>query len=368
MKIGSPGVIVPPAAGVIKAVKQLEAAGFDSVWWPDHLMAWHPQSIWTEEFTPLAKRQPDPHVFLDTVASMTAAAVVTERILIGSSVTDPIRRHPAMLAQEFLSIDHFSNGRCILGLGTGEGENTIPYGLPFRKTVSRLEEALEIIRLLWESDGPVSYDSQFWPHRDAVLGLGPVADGRYPPIWLAAHGPRMLELAGRLADGWLPMHMPPDEYREKLERIRQVRAAAGIDRPFEAAVWAYTCLGESKEDCLRLFESPMYKVIALQLPATAFERHGVEPPLGEGSYGFDDFIPSRYGREEILRICERIPPELVGEVVLHGSPDDIAAELRALADAGCEHAVLWNISFLTDIARLGPSFAAQAEVMKAVQG
>jgi phthiodiolone/phenolphthiodiolone dimycocerosates ketoreductase len=366
--MGGPGVVVPPADGVIKAAQQLEAGGFDSVWWPDHLMAWHPQSIWTEEFTPLAKRQPDPHIFLDTVACMTAAAVSTERIRIGSSVTDPIRRHPAMLAQEFLSIDHFSGGRCILGLGTGEGENAIPYGLSFKKTVSRLEEALEIIRLLWESEGPVAYDSQFWPHKDAVLGLRSVADGRFPPIWIAAHGPRMLEITGRLADGWLPIYMAPDEYREKLGKIMEARQKAGVERPFEAGVWAYTCFGESKEDCLRLFESPMYKVIALQLPAAVFEAHGVEPPLGEGSYGFDDFIPSRYDRETILRICDRIPPELVGEAILHGSPDDVAAQLKALGDAGCEHAVLWNISFLTDLSRLGPSFGWQAQAMKAVQG
>lgn len=367
MKIGSAGVVIPPAEGVIKAAQQTEAAGFDSVWWPDHLMAWHPQSIWTTEFTPLAARQPDANTFLDTISCMTAAAVSTERIRIGSSVTDPIRRHPAMLAQEFLSIDHFSNGRCIFGLGTGEGENAVPYGLRFDKTVSRLEEAVEIIRLLWEDEGPVTYDSRFWPHRDAVLGLGPVAEGRFPPIWLAAHGPRMLSITGRLADGWLPVYMPATDYRAKLARIEQVREEAGITRPFEAAVWAYTCIGESKEDCLRLFESPMYKVIALQQPAAVFEEHGVEPPLGAGSYGFDDFIPSRFSREEVLRICERIPPELVGRAILHGSPDDVAAELRELEAAGCQHAVLWNVSFLTDAARLRSSLAAQGEIVQAVR-
>jgi phthiodiolone/phenolphthiodiolone dimycocerosates ketoreductase len=112
----------------------------------------------------------------------------------------------------------------------------------------------------------------------------------------------------------------------------------------------------------------VYKVLALQLPAAVFEEHGVAPPLGEGSYGLDDFIPSRWGREEILAVLERIPAELVGRVVLHGSLDDVAAELRALEAAGCEHAVLWNISFLTDAARLAPSFAAQAELITALRG
>lgn len=363
MDIGATGVVVPPAAGVIKTAQQQERAGFASTWWPDHLMAWHPQSIWTEEFTPLAKRQKDTNVFLDTVACMTAAAVSTDRIRIGSSVTDPVRRHPAMLAQEFLSIDHFSGGRCIFGIGTGEGENAVPYGLSINKPASRLEEALEIIRLLWGSEGPVSYDSQFWTHKDAVLGLGPAAEGRFPPIWVAAHGPRMLDITGRLGDGWLPTMMSVDAYRESLGRIMSARGTAGVQRPFEAGLWAYTCIGESKQDCLELFRSPMYKVIALQLPAYKFEEYGVRPPLGAGTYGFNDFIPSRFSREEILTAVEDIPPELVGEAILHGSPDDIEAELRAFNAAGCDHAVLWNISFLTDFARLGPSFTAQAELL-----
>lgn len=369
MKIGTSGAVTPPGKGVVKAAQQQEQAGFDSTWWPDHLMAWHPQAIWTPEFTPLAHRQPNAHTFLDTISCMTAAAVSTERIRIGSSVTDPVRRHPAMLAQEFLSVDHFSNGRCIFGIGTGEGENAVPYGLSIDRPASRLEDALEIIRLLWESEGPVSYDSAFWPHDRAVLGLGPVADGAFPPIWVAAHGPRMLDIAGRLADGWLPTIMPADEYRAKRERIEAARRQAGrLDQPFEAGVWAYTCIGESKDDCLELFESPMYKVIALQLPAAVFEEHGVAPPLGEGSYGFNDFIPSHYDRDRILEVVDRIPPEVVGRAILHGSVDDIVAQLRDLEAAGCEHAVLWNISFLTDAERVGPSFKAVGQIKQALQG
>jgi len=366
MKIGATGVVAPPVKGVIKTAQQQEAAGYASVWWPDHLMAWHPQSIWTTEFTPLAHRQPDANVFLDTIVCMTAAALSTESISIGSSVTDPVRRHPALLAQEFLSIDHFSDGRCIFGIGTGEGENAVPYGLSIDRPASRLEDALQIIRLLWESEGPVDFDSPFWTLKDAVFGLGPVADGRFPPIWVAAHGPRMLDITGRLADGWLPTVMAPDDYRMRLARIHAARDAAGVDRPFEAGIWAYTCIGDSKADCLSLFESPMYKVIALQLPASVFEKHGVEPPLGPGSYGFDDFIPSRFDREQILDVLDAIPPEIVGEAVLHGSADDVIGQLRDLESAGCEHAVLWNISFLTDVERMGPSFAAVGELLTAM--
>ena len=365
MRIGATGVVTPPAKGVIKAAQQQEAAGYASMWWPDHLMAWHPQSLWTTEFTPLAQRQPNAHVFLDTIACMTAAAVSTSTIRIGSSVTDPVRRHPAVLAQEFLSIDHFSNGRCIFGVGTGEGENAIPYGLSIERPVSRLEDALQIVRLLWENEGPIHFDSRFWPHHDAVLGLGPAADGVFPPIWVAAHGPRMLDLTGRLADGWLPTLMSADHYRDSLARIMAARSGAGVERPFEAGLWAYTCIGDSRADCLALFESPMYKVIALQLPASVYEKHGVKPPLGEGSYGFNDFIPTRFDRDEILGVLEGVPPEVVAEAVLHGSVDEVVGQLRELEQAGCQHAVLWNISFLTDAERLVPSFGAFGQVLNA---
>ena len=67
------------------------------------------------------------------------------------------------LAQSFVTLDHLSKGHAILGIGNGESENVEPYGLPWDKPVARIEEALTIIRLLWENVGrPVDYDGQFW--------------------------------------------------------------------------------------------------------------------------------------------------------------------------------------------------------------
>jgi len=148
VKVGAPGAITPPADLVIKTAKRNEEKGYDSLWYPYHWMAWHPESIWTEDITPIAKFQPNPHVYLDPVATMAAVGVVTERVQLGTCVTEPIRRHPAMLANEWLTLDHLTKGRVILGLGSGEAENNEPYGIPFEKTVSRFEEAITIIKLL----------------------------------------------------------------------------------------------------------------------------------------------------------------------------------------------------------------------------
>ena len=85
--------------------------------------------------------------------------------------------------------------------------------MEWSKPVGHLDEALDVIRLLWNADGAVDFDGQFYPLRDAVLGLSPYTPGG-PPIWIAAHKPRMLGITGRKGDGWLPTKM----YAQRVRR------------------------------------------------------------------------------------------------------------------------------------------------------
>ena len=192
-------------------------------------MGWIPDSVWTEDMTALVKYQANPHVHFDPLTMMGAAGAATERIRVGVNVTDTIRRHPAMLAQAALTVDHLARGRSILGLGSGERMNVVPYGIEWRKPVGRLEEAIRVIRLLWETDGPVDFQGDFFHLDGAVLGLEPY-EGKTPPIWLGAHGPRMLEICGRLADGWLPTNITPEIYADKLAVIRASAEAASLSQ------------------------------------------------------------------------------------------------------------------------------------------
>ena len=130
------------AAGPVCA-RALDSGRYHSIWLPDHMVSFWPDSIWTPEFTDLATVSPSPHRHLDAMAVAAAAAVLTENVPLVTSVVDTVRRHPALLAQSALTIDHLAKGRFILGLGSGETENTVPYGFDFTKPVSRFEEALE---------------------------------------------------------------------------------------------------------------------------------------------------------------------------------------------------------------------------------
>src|SRR6202008_1267833 len=119
----------------------------------------------------------------DAIAVAAAAAVLTRNVPIATSVVDTVRRHPAMLAQSALTLDHLSRGRFILGVGSGEAENTLPYGFDFSKPIARFEEALRVIRLLWESAGPVDFEGQFFQLHHARMDTEPY-EGRFPGIWV----------------------------------------------------------------------------------------------------------------------------------------------------------------------------------------
>ena len=182
----------------IDMLEQYDSGRYHSIWLPDHMVSFWPDSIWTPEFTDLATVSPSPHRHLDGMAVAAAAAVLTNNTPIVTTVVDTVRRHPAMLAQTAVTLDHLSRGRFVLGLGSGELENTVPYGFDFQKPVARFEEALNVITLLWGSDGPVDFDGQFYHLEHARLDTE-LYDGTCPPIWIGAAGPRMLRITGRYA-------------------------------------------------------------------------------------------------------------------------------------------------------------------------
>lgn len=357
LTVGAPGHFLPPAENLIRNTQRSEEQGYDALWWPDHLMNWYPEGLWTPDIVGLARFQPSPHVFFDALLCLATAATHSHRVLLGTAVTEPIRRHPATLAQAFLTLDHLSQGRVILGIGPGEAENVVPYGLDYRHQVSRLEEALAIIRLLWGHDEPVDFDGRFWTLRRAVLGLGPYRPGAYPPIYVAAHSPRALRIAGRYADGWLPTMMPAADYGAKFAALKEAALSAGRDADrIVGAMWACTIVAETHEECHRLLDHPITRVIALMPSQEVYARYGAAHPLGEGAIGVRDFIPTRMSRDEVLAATARVPFDLVHDFVLHGTPDEIAAELGAYAAQGLQHVGLWNITFVADASKVRQSF------------
>jgi phthiodiolone/phenolphthiodiolone dimycocerosates ketoreductase len=351
------GALRPPLDAALEAAARRERQGFDAIWWADHYLHWFPDSIWDPELVPQAARQGSPHVWCDPVPVVAAVAGVTETVRLGIGVTDVVRRHPASLAQTALTLDHLTKGRFILGVGSGEVLNLAPFGMENARPLGRLEEGLEVLRLLLGTDRPVDYDGEHFRLRDAAMGLTPYGDSP-PEIWVAAHRPRGLALAGRLGDGWLPLVTDPGEYAGMLAKVRAASVAAG--RPEDAVtpgVYARVVLAESTEAAREAIDASfLLRFIALTRPAEAYAARGAVHPLGEGVFGLTSFLPTQYGREEAVALAKAVPDQVVRDTVIHGTPDEVAAQLRGFLDAGAKHIQLTNMTPLA-----APALAAASE-------
>lgn len=364
IKIGTESSIFGPIDKGISQIKRLEEIGYDSVWMADHLMGWTPESIWTPDLIKVAAFQKDPHIFHEVYSIMAVAAWNTSKILLGTSVTETFRRHPAVLAQTLITQDNISKGRVILGIGAGEGENVIPYGIKWHKPVSRLEESIRIIKLLWESDKKVDYNGEFWKLKDAVLTIKPFKKNKYPPIWIAAHGPQMLDLTGRLGDGWLPGYSDPKAYKYRLDHIHNAAKKAGRE-PDEITpgFYSYIVIDEDHNKCDELIGSPYLKNMLLTFPNSVYEEYGVEHPLGKDFYGLIDYIPTQYDRTTILEAISKIPHKMCDDSILHGTPDEIIGKIEEYAKVGMKHIVLTNLTFVNDLSKLRSSFHNMQKVL-----
>jgi phthiodiolone/phenolphthiodiolone dimycocerosates ketoreductase len=362
LELSAMGAVRPPAEVALAAAQRREQQGFDAIWWADHLLHWFPLSIWTPDLVPQAAAgQPSPHVWFDPVPVVAAAAGVTRDVRLGIGVTDLVRRHPASLAQTALTLDHITGGRFVLGVGSGEALNLAPFGIANARPLGRLDEGLEVLRLLMSGTGEVDFRGEHFRLEGASLGLEPVGE-HPPPVWVAAHRPRGLAVTGRRADGWLPLATDPVEYSRMLCAVRSAAAAAG--RPEDAVtpgLYARIVVAQTREQALAAIEgSLLMRFIALTRPSEAYEVHGAEHPLGAGEFGLTSFLPTRYGREEALRLAQAVPVEVLRDTVIHGTPDDIAARIGAFVAAGADHVQLTNMTPLAD-----PGLAASSEALLA---
>jgi phthiodiolone/phenolphthiodiolone dimycocerosates ketoreductase len=316
-------------------LERLDSGRYHSIWLPDHMVSFWPDSIWTPEFTDLAVASPSPHRHLDGMAVAAAAAVLTQNVPLVTSVVDTVRRHPASLAQSALTIDHLANGRFVLGLGSGESENIVPYGFDFDRPVGRFEEALQVIRLLWDSDGPVDFDGRFYRLRQARLDTEPYG-GNSPPIWIGASGPRSLDIAGRYADGWWPAGAwTPQDYAEKLSLVRASAERAGRDPQQITPCFIQVCvMGRDEAALAEILRAPLVKSFLLQVSARVLRSFGFEHPMGADWGGFHDIDPTVLTRERIIDFLDRVEPEMVLATVPHGTPTQVAHVIKDYVDAG----------------------------------
>ncbi|MFJ8693841.1 LLM class flavin-dependent oxidoreductase [Streptomyces roseolilacinus] len=307
----------------------------------DHLINVFPRQAWDTDFSYLAADMPTPDRCLDfaTVLGNFASLAGPVRLAIG--VTDPHRRHPAVLAQTALTLAQLTERAPVLGIGAGALENLVPYGVPHDQRVGRVEEALRVLRMFFSGEGPHDFRGRHFTLDRALMGL-PAPAGRTPLIWLGANGERMLNLAGRYADGWIPSDlMPPEEYARRLAVVRTAAERAGRDPDAVLPAGGVPIVvAESDAAAQDLLRAAPIRFLALHAGARAWRRHGAEHPFGEDYKGLVDLLPHLLTREEVARALAAVPDEVVADQVLVGSRETVLKRIGELIDAGMRHPML----------------------------
>jgi alkanesulfonate monooxygenase SsuD/methylene tetrahydromethanopterin reductase-like flavin-dependent oxidoreductase (luciferase family) len=194
---------------VVAAAKHAERLGFDAVWAGDHL-AFHPP-------------------VLDSLCSLAAAAAVTERVSLGSSVLQLALRHPAWAAKQLATIDALAPGRLRLGVGIG-GEypqEFITAGVPHAARARRLDEIMRLLPALLAGE-PVSHDGPLAPVHTA--GLRPAVSA-LPPVTVGGRSDAALHRAARYGDQWMGMWLSASTVRGCAERLAVFAAEQGRPPP-----------------------------------------------------------------------------------------------------------------------------------------
>jgi phthiodiolone/phenolphthiodiolone dimycocerosates ketoreductase len=193
-----------------------EALGFDILWVPDHLI----------DINPLFS-------IFDAWTMLSHIGAKTSRAKLGSGVTDVQRIHPAKTANIVATLDNLTGGRAVLGIGSGEIMNTEPYGIEFesaRDRIQRTKEAIQVIRALWESSPthPANYQGEFYALKNAFLSLAPIQKPT-PPIYVGTfYSPKMVRVAGEVADGWYPAAwFDAESYRKKVLTLEEGAKSSG---------------------------------------------------------------------------------------------------------------------------------------------
>ncbi|GLY31020.1 LLM class flavin-dependent oxidoreductase [Kineosporia sp. NBRC 101731] len=295
-RIGGHGVM-----SVVEKALLVEDAGFDQVWTGNDMFG-------------------EPGL-----VTLAAIAMKTSRIRFGSGVIDPVSLHPAQIAMFASGLQEISGDRFLLGLGAGSDVFFRWAGLEPAKPVVRTREAVLAIRELTNGRSPagVPGTGDLWTENAKLRSHRPV------PIYIGAMGPKMIDLTGKIADGALPLCLPPRHVYGVVEQLKAGAAKTGRtidDLDVAACVWA--SISDDRDEARTL----MARHIALysgSLSTDALAANGLDP--------------QEFARTQELMLAGREDDAVASvtdtmlELGIVGGVDEVIEQCAQLIDAGVKH-------------------------------
>ncbi|MCW2993707.1 MAG: class flavin-dependent oxidoreductase [Conexibacter sp.] len=321
----------PSLADMVDAAVAADRAGFDSVW--------------TSE---LYNRS--------ATVTLAAIASATTDVTIGSGVIYGVGRSPLMLAAEARDLDELSGGRFVLGLGNGTRKMIADWhGLDGAAPAVRMEELVGLVREVWDLHAkPVQHDGRFY--RLHIQGLDDLAAAptRTIPIYTAGVNPRMVQSAGRVADGLLAHTLCSPRYLREVcgPELERGAAHAGRDPDTVAlATYALACASHDRDEARREAAAMIAFYGSVRSYGAIFETCGFAEQAAA--------IQAAFRRGDVDGMLAAVTEPMVDELAIAGTPEEVREGLRRF-DRVCDHVVLSPPTFRVTPERVAENLALLA--------
>ncbi len=275
-----------------------------------------------------------PATARDVHVMMTIAAMATRRIHIGHGVVDPLNIHPAVTANAAASIDELSGGRAFIGIGPG---NKL-YKFRRAATLREMRETITFMRCYMAGE-----EAEFNGVRTRSRWIG-----RQLPIYISAHGPKMMQLAGELADGVISLCTHPAYVKWQLKQVAKGAERAGRD-PESIDTWARAMvyITDSKEaarrelsafpgtyaDLHRLLARNDPDVLELRADLDRYESGGADTIAADSKRFADALVPEMAEQLDAPH-CAAVSQRLIDFFHLAGTPEELQARIEELGSLG----------------------------------
>ena len=274
----------------------------------------------------------------DAATVLAWVAAQTEKIDVGSAVFQIPGRTPANTAMTAATLDTLSGGRFRLGLGvSGPQVSEGWHGVRFDKPLARTREYVAIVRKALAREKLI-FDGEFFtlplpdgPGKALTLTVHPVRESI--PLYLAAIGPKNLELTGEIADGWLAVFFSPENADEMMSPLRAGREGAGKTMEgFDVVPTVPVVLGDDVAECA----NPIRPYSALYIGGMGSREKNFYNQLAT-RMGYEEAaieIQDKYMARDYAAACEAVPLEFIDRTSLIGPPERVRDRMSAFAEAG----------------------------------
>ena len=313
-------------ANLLKVAKMSEEMHYDIIWVSDHIM-------WTSKMInhigtgslEAVKQDQDPDVF-ESITTLSYLAGVVKQIKLGLAVLVPVPRHPVVLAKQLANLDILSHGRLRLGIGIGSkgtsAESFAAFKMPFNQRGKMVDEYIISLKEIWTKKVS-SFSGNFVNFENVEVYPKP-QQKPYPKILTGGFSTAAIRRAAKLGDGWLPGFLTPDQVRDGLGKIKDIRKSLGLtSEGFHVSMSAFTSISDDAKDAEKIAS----KTITSRLASMGKEKLSVAPSF-----------------EEAKKLC------------LFGNPHEITDRIGQYVDAGVDdfelHLICHNMESFVEMMEL----------------